>query len=85
VIVRAARFVVDFVVGDDLVVAAGVAVALVLTALAAQLGGDAWLLLVVAVPLVLGLSLWRGVRDSFGPGGRGSRDSERVPGSLTGA
>jgi hypothetical protein len=68
VIARAARFVVDFVVGDDLVVAAGVAVALLLTALAAHLGDDAWLLLAAAVPLVLALSLWRGVRDSFGPG-----------------
>jgi hypothetical protein len=62
VIGRAARFVVDFVVGDDVVVAVGVAVALGLAALAAHLGDDAWWLLPAAVPLVLALSLWRGAR-----------------------
>ena len=53
------RFWWNFVVGDDWVVAAGVAVALVLTALLAHNGVDAWWLLPVAVALLLADSLRR--------------------------
>jgi len=54
---RVARFWWDFVVGDDWVAAAGVLVALALTAL---LG--AWWVLPPAVALILGLSLVRAAR-----------------------
>ena len=53
------RFWWNFVVGDDWVVAAGVAVALALTALLAHNGVDAWWLLPVAVALLLADSLRR--------------------------
>ena len=53
------RFCWDFVVGDDWRVAAGVAIALALTALLARAGVDAWWLLPVAIPLVLAGSLRR--------------------------
>jgi hypothetical protein len=49
----------SFVVGDDWRVAAGVAVALGLTALLAAEGVDAWWLLPAAVALVLAESLRR--------------------------
>ena len=52
----------DFVVGDDWLVAAGVALALGLTYVLAHNGVNAWWLLAVAVPLVLGFSLWRETR-----------------------
>jgi len=54
---RFARFWWDFVVGDDWVAAAGVLLALVLTALL-----DAWWVLPPAVALVLALSLVRATR-----------------------
>jgi hypothetical protein len=53
------RFWWNFVVGDDWVVAAGVAVALAVTALLAHNGVDAWWLLPVAVALLLADSLRR--------------------------
>jgi hypothetical protein len=51
--------VVDFVVGDDAWVAVGIVVAIGATALAVHKGLDAWWLLVAAVPLVVGVSLFR--------------------------
>jgi hypothetical protein len=56
-------FVYDFVIGDDWWVAAGVAVALVLTYLLAHAATiSAWWLVPVAVVLLMPLSLWRAVR-----------------------
>jgi hypothetical protein len=52
----------DFVVGDDWLVAAGVAVALGLTYVLAHNGVNAWWLLPVAVPLLLAFSLLRETR-----------------------
>jgi hypothetical protein len=54
------RFWWDFVVGDDWRVAAGVALALAVTAAVAATGVDAWWLLPVAVAAVLALSVRRG-------------------------
>ena len=51
----------DFIVGDDWRVAAGVAVALPLTALLTHEGVNAWWLLPLAVAVVLALSLRRAV------------------------
>jgi hypothetical protein len=53
------RFLWDFVVGDDPWVAAGVVAGLGLTALAAEAGDDAYLLLPVLVVVLLAWSLWR--------------------------
>jgi hypothetical protein len=58
------RFWWDFVVGDDWRVAAGVLVALALTALLTHEAVDAWWLLPAAVALVLGESLRRAARRS---------------------
>ena len=52
----------DFVVGDDSRAAAGLAVAVALTALLAHAGVEAWWLLPVAVALVLVDSLRRATR-----------------------
>ncbi len=49
----------DFVVGDDWTIAAGVVIALALTALLARSNIAAWWLLPVAVALGLTASLWR--------------------------
>lgn len=49
----------DFVVGDDWTIAAGVVIALALTALLARNNIAAWWLLPVAVALGLSASLWR--------------------------
>jgi hypothetical protein len=54
-----ARFVWDFVVGDDWRIALGVAAALGVTAIA---GGTSWWILPLAVAAVLALSLWRASR-----------------------
>jgi hypothetical protein len=59
-----ARFWWDFVVGDDWRVAAGVALALGLTAALTHGGVDAWWLLPVGVALLLGDSLRRAARGS---------------------
>ncbi len=52
----------DFIVGDDWTIAAGVVIALVLTALLARTSVAAWWLLPVAVALGLTASLWRVAR-----------------------
>jgi hypothetical protein len=54
----------DFIVGDDWVVAAGVIVALAVTALIAHHGISAWWLLPVAVVGLLAISVGRGRRAS---------------------
>lgn len=59
---RAVSAVVDFVVGDDVGVAVGVALTLGAAAAFARAGLDPWWLLPVAVPLVLGWSLRRAGR-----------------------
>jgi hypothetical protein len=56
---RLVAAVVDFVVGDDVWVAVGIVVAIAATAVAVREGLDAWWLLAAAVPLVVGLSLFR--------------------------
>ena len=56
---RFGRFWWDFVVGDDWRVAAGIALALGLTALLATTSAPAWLVLPVAVAAVLWMSLAR--------------------------
>jgi uncharacterized membrane protein YccC len=58
----AGRAVWDFVVGDDWRVAAGVVVALAVTALVAGTAVAAWWILPVATALMLGLSVWRASR-----------------------
>ncbi len=57
-----ARFIWDFVVGDDWRIAAGVVVALALTALVAGTTVAAWWILPVAVAVLLAASVWRGAR-----------------------
>ena len=54
-----AAFVYDFVVGDDWRVAAGVAIALGVTAVAAGAGLTAWWIMPVATAGLLAASLWR--------------------------
>ena len=56
------RFWWDFIVGDDWVVAAAVAVGLALTGILTALGVDAWWLLPVVVALALAGSLRRTTR-----------------------
>ena len=56
------RFWWDFVVGDDWLVAATVAVGLVVTGLLTGFGVDAWWLLPVVVALALAASLRRATR-----------------------
>jgi hypothetical protein len=58
------RFWWDFIVGDDWIVAAGVGVALALTAVLAHNGVNAWWLLPVAIVLLLANSLRRAVSRS---------------------
>jgi hypothetical protein len=53
------RFLWDFVVGDDWRIAAGVVVALALTALIAASSVAAWWILPVAVAGLLTFSVWR--------------------------
>jgi hypothetical protein len=54
-----ARFLWDFVVGDDWRIALGVAVALGVTAVAAGSGVTAWWIVPVATAALLVASLWR--------------------------
>jgi hypothetical protein len=61
-LLRAARAVWDFVVGDDPWTAVGVAVALGATALLAGTGAAAWWVMPLAVVVLLALSLRRAVR-----------------------
>jgi hypothetical protein len=61
--VRAAgRAVWDFVVGDDPATAAGVVVALAVTAVVANAGAGGWWVMPIAVTLVLAVSLSRARR-----------------------
>jgi hypothetical protein len=53
------RFLYEFVVGDDWRVAVGVVAGLGLTALAAEAGYGAYLVLPLLVIVLLGWSLWR--------------------------
>jgi hypothetical protein len=55
----------DFIVGDDWRVAAGVAVALGITAVLTDNGLSAWWLLPLAVAFLLGRSLQRAARQSI--------------------
>jgi hypothetical protein len=55
------RFLWDFVIGDDWRIAAGVAIALGLTAI---VGGTSWWILPLAVALLLGASVWSAARKS---------------------
>jgi hypothetical protein len=57
------RFWWDFIVGDDWRVAAGIAVALLLTWLLVRAGANPWWLLPLAVVLVLAGSLWWATSD----------------------
>ena len=59
---RFGRFWWDFVVGDDWRIAAGVVVALAVSATLADAGVPAWWVLPTAVAVVLYLSLRRGTR-----------------------
>ncbi len=59
---RVADAVVDFVVGDDLWVAAGVLLLLCLAAVVVHLGGDPWWVLAGGVPVALWVSLRRASR-----------------------
>ena len=58
------RFWWNFIVGDDWRVAAGVALALGLTAILTHTGVNAWWLFPAAVALVLGLSVRRAAREA---------------------
>lgn len=53
------RFIWDFVVGDDWRLAAGVVVALGITAVIAGTSVAAWWILPLAVAALLGVSVWR--------------------------
>jgi hypothetical protein len=53
----------EFIAGDDWVTAAGVVVALGLTALISE-GGTAWFVTPLAVAFLLTLSIWREARKS---------------------
>ena len=59
-----ARFWWDFIVGDDWLVAAGLALALGLTSVLIHSGVNAWWLLPLAVALLLAFSLWRATRPA---------------------
>jgi hypothetical protein len=57
-----ARFIWDFVVGDDWRIAAGVVVALALTAVIAGTSVAAWWIVPAAVAILLTFSVWRAAR-----------------------
>jgi uncharacterized membrane protein YccC len=54
----------DFIVGDDWRIAAGIVIALGVTAAIATTSAPTWWVLPVAVALLLGVSLWRAARSS---------------------
>jgi hypothetical protein len=58
------RFWYDFMVGDDWMIAAGVVIALVLSAALARCGLNAWWVMPVVVVVMLPASLWRETRRS---------------------
>jgi hypothetical protein len=60
------RFLWDFVIGDDWRIAAGVVVALGLTAVVAE-SASAWWILPAAVGLLLAGSVWRAPREGLLP------------------
>jgi hypothetical protein len=62
VVKRAALAVWDFVVGDDWITAAGVTVAIAITAVVASSGAAAWWVMPVAVLLLLAQSVGRALR-----------------------
>jgi hypothetical protein len=53
----------DFVIGDDWIIAVGVAIALMITGLVATLGQAGWWIVPIAIVLLLPLSLWRAIRS----------------------
>jgi hypothetical protein len=53
----------DFVIGDDWVLAAGVVLALAVTALVASTSATGWWIVPVAIVILLPLSIWRGTRQ----------------------
>ena len=53
----------DFVIGDDWVLAAGVVLALAVTALVASVSSTAWWIMPAAIVVLLPLSVWRGTRQ----------------------
>ncbi len=57
-------FIWEFVIGDDWRVAAGVVIAIGVTAIVATTKVAAWWILPVAVALLLALTLWRASRTS---------------------
>lgn len=59
-----ARFLWDFVIGDDWPTAVGIAIALAVTALVAETGVPAWWILPVGVIALLAASVWRAARAS---------------------
>ena len=65
---RAVAAIVDFIVGDDVWVAVGVAAAVISTALLTRLPIDPWWLLPVAVPATVAGSLLRAAGWSRGDG-----------------
>jgi hypothetical protein len=58
------RFWYDFMVGDDWRIAAGVLMALILSAALARRGLNAWWVMPVTVVVLLAASLWREVHRS---------------------
>jgi hypothetical protein len=58
-----ARFLWDFVIGDDWRIALAVTVALVLTLVLSNNGVSAWWLLPVVVAVILSVSVWSVARD----------------------
>ncbi len=56
------RFLWDFVVGDDWRIAAGVTLALALTAVVADAGVAAWWIVPAAVAALLAASVWHAAR-----------------------
>ena len=54
----------DFIVGDDWIIAAGVVLALVVSALLARRELNAWWVMPLAVVVMLAVSIWRETRKA---------------------
>jgi len=54
----------DFIVGDDWIIAAGVVLALVVSALLARREQNAWWVMPLAVVVMLAVSIWRETRKA---------------------